>query len=292
MRSGDFLRVIEIIAGELGITESGCSSASRRSAPRPAPAPARAVDEVQLRERHEVQARIHDVLLVEAPLGAEGYAYMRSRGFRDDEVPLDWALLPPARDQHRVVQAIVGEIGEKAWPASGLSAKDGSGFSFPDHRLTLPWPASTGVDASTALLQRRLLGDGPRKYVLPSGLAAVLPYGAPDLAEMGGDDTRVLIVEGVLDAVAACALAREDGVDLVALGIPGARSWRPEWGTLVAGRDVSLGLDPDLAGKSATPVLANTLHAAGARSINITTPPGGGDWSAALQARRSERKAA
>jgi len=289
-RGGGFLLAIEHIAAELGITESGRSSSSRRSAPRPAPA--RAVDEAQLRERREMQSRIHDILLVVAPLGDEGYSYIRSRGFHDDEVPRDWCLLPRARDQHLVVQAIVDEVGADAWLESGLSAKSSSGFNFPGNRLVLPWPASTGVDATIALLQRRLLGDGQPKYVLPSGLAAVLPYGAPDLAEMGGEDTRVLIVEGVLDAVAARALAREDDVDLVALGIPGARSWRPEWGALVTDRDVSLGLDPDLAGKGAALVLANTLRAAGARSINITTPPGGEDWSAALLTRRSGRRAA
>jgi len=291
-KGGGFLLAVEHIAAELGITESGRSKSSRRSVPRPTPAPARAVDEALLRERREMQARIHGVLLAVAPLGDEGRAYTRSRGFRDDEVPLDWCLLPPARDQHLVVQAIIDEVGADAWLESGLSAKSSSGFNFPDNRLVLPWPASMGVDATIALLQRRLLGDGQPKYVLPSGLAAVLPYGAPDLDLVVGGDTRVLIVEGVLDAVAARALAREDDVDLVALGIPGARSWRPEWGALVTDRDVSLGLDPDLAGKSAALVLANTLRAAGARSINVITPPGGEDWSAALLTRRSGREAA
>jgi len=257
------------------------------------PAPARDAD---LEERREMQERIHRVLLDVAPMNDEGRAYLRRRGFRDEEIPTDWCVLPELRDQHTVVRAIMDEIGRDAWiERSGMVGHAGRPMSWPQHRLVIPWCAEASVQSQVAMLQRRLLDDshgsidghgGKKrvdKYVSPAVLAKPpWPWGVED-AEVTGPGTVLVIAEGAIDALALRLLARERDLDWWPVGIPGVRNWRKEWATLGAGRPCIVALDTDEAGESRIAELAAELDAAGCDGAPTRRRPvAGKDWAETL----------
>jgi DNA primase len=78
----------------------------------------------------------------------------------------------------------------------------------------------------------------------------------------------MLLVEGSPDMISA----RSRG--LPAVGVPGDHAWEPEWARLLAGRDVSVVMDCDDAGRSAARRIAGDLEAAGATARVIDLAPG------------------
>lgn len=301
-QGGDVLNVIAVLHGlgtsgrdfarlvELGEQLAGIVPGETPLPPaRPKPTPK--TDDSE--ERYAVQARIADVLLDVAPLGDEGRAYLRVRGFHDDEIPGDWCLLPPPDEQRRLIDAIIAEIGRDAWcELSGLATRDGRSFAHPHARLVIPWRAAPGVQADVAYLQRRRLdGEKISKYVGPAGIRAPWPFGIEDF-EIDGEGVTLVLVEGALDVLAMRALARTHGLDRIALGIPGAKNWRREWAALGAGRDVIVALDGDDAGNGEIGNIALDLSDAGARDVSSEAPMHGKDWSDTLAHARGGKVAA
>jgi len=153
-------------------------------------------------------------------------------------------------------------------------------FVWPVHRVGIPWRSP---DGRIQTVQRRRLNDGERKYVFPSGRAPRFPFGVEAMA-WAGPDTQLVFCEGAFDALALRLLARRDGHDLFALGLPGARGWRSEWASLASGRVALVALDPDAAGLEAREAVKADLFGAGARRVLRFQPRGGAkDWAAYVE---------
>ncbi len=63
----------------------------------------------------------------------------------------------------------------------------------------------------------------------------------------------MILVEGESD----CHAAWHHGV--LALGIPGAKGWKPDWAKLIEGRDVYVWQEPDDAGASLVAAVSETM---------------------------------
>jgi DNA primase len=81
----------------------------------------------------------------------------------------------------------------------------------------------------------------------------------------------MLLVEGPPDMISA----RSRGLPAVA--VPGDHAWEAEWASLLAGRQVSLIMDCDRAGRQAAQRIAGDLDAAGAAARVIDLAPGRAD---------------
>lgn len=93
--------------------------------------------------------------------------------------------------------------------------------------------------------QDRALGPSPRRWNSPRG-ATSLPYNLPALEDRG--IRAVVVCEGPGDTITATRALRNDP-GIVAIGIPGASSWRDDYARLLGGLDVVIASDNDEAGE-------------------------------------------
>lgn len=123
-----------------------------------------------------------------------------------------------------------------------------------------------------SLFRAKLFGaDGKQRWIGKKGLG-VIPYGLEQLSK-GGD--ALVLTEGESDTLAL----RVAWPNIVAIGIPGASSWKSEW-KCVAGRfeRVYLSFDADEPGRDLAERVA--LDIPHAKALNL---PPGSDTRAVLQ---------
>lgn len=130
---------------------------------------------------------------------------------------------------------------EKKLPAAWLAQE----FALRTHRereVAIPYLDAEGNPA----FEKYRAGDG--RFRAGKG-AKLIPYGLDRLDEAGS----VLIVEGESDVH---TLARHG---VAAVGIPGARNWKPEWTKYLDGLDIRVWKEPDDAGADMVRRLAADL---------------------------------
>ena len=199
--------------------------------------------------------------------------YLRKRGLLEEAIADRWGALPGDRAR---LNRLIEELGDDA---RTLDLCSGAGLpKYADHVLLIPW---RGVDGEICLLQRRALtSDAKPKYVMPSGCGATTPYGIDRVSPSEGN---LAIVEGAIDVLAYRKLCALENIVRDVIGIAGVTSWKKEWDTLVAGRDVLLSFDNDDAGNSCAVKLAPRFLKAGATSIVRRVPRGANDWAELLE---------
>jgi DNA primase len=178
--------------------------------------------------------------------------YLESRCLLDMAAEFGLFALPKREHQYVVIAELTATFGVETLGRCGLLRQGRDGrymtreLQWSQHRLCIPWLARDGrIDA----LQRRKLGDwGKPKYIFPAGIAPTQPFGCQLLR--AGDARPVALVEGALDVVALTKLCRLNGIDRVALGMPGVDGWRESWSSYLQGRDTYVATDNDEAGDS------------------------------------------
>jgi DNA primase len=192
--------------------------------------------------------------------------------------------LPDRTKQGEVVAELLKVFEVETLFASGLIRRDDSGrydfrhLQWSEHRLCVPWANLSGqVEA----LQRRCLGSSKPKYVFPSGIAPMHPFGIAQLRTVPKDHP-IAFCEGALDTIALTAICRREGYSIIALGLPGVDGWRESYSDLCRGRVVYLAFDNDAAGTKAFVDLAPRLHEAGVTEIHRWQPDCGNDWGDTL----------
>lgn len=94
-----------------------------------------------------------------------------------------------------------------------------------------------------------------RSYWLPGSGSGQIPYGLEQLGS-GQAGEAIVLTEGESDALAL----RLAFPDAVVLGLPGASSWRTEWGGYLAGYSrIYLSFDADKAGRKLTDAVAQDV---------------------------------
>jgi DNA primase len=203
------------------------------------------------------------------------------------------AALPPPPAQSVLIAKLLDTFSADSLELAGLLWRDeGTGeirrdrFAFPHNRLVIPW---RNVDGSVAVLQRRRLDDQKaQKYVFPTGIKPLLPFGAEALRASDADRVIVL-VEGGLDVLALRLLDRRDRLGVLPLGLPGLAGWRPDWARFAKGRTVRIGFDADAAAEKSIQAVAEDLGAAGAATVERWTP-NAKDWCALVEQQAGARK--
>ena len=215
--------------------------------------------------------------------------YLEERGLLAEARADGWWALPPEPRQAELVAWLAeladngGEdVAEEHRPQFTRADLDALGWRRVPHggaRLCIPWRTPAGV---VQTIQRRRLDAGEPRYVFLPGRATRWPFGVERLRD-AGPGAIVALCEGALDALALRRIARSRGVEAVALGLPGAATWKPEWSELCRGRRVVLAFDADAAGDKATAVLEHELVRFGCR-VSAEAPVGVKDWAATLAA--------
>lgn len=245
-------------------------------------------------EQPQLDADTYDALATRlldlCPLDGDVARYVEGRGLLAVARAAGLGALPAYAGQAALVGRLVADgFGPDALVAAGLlRARNGEpdlqAFAHPAARLLLPWRGPGGA-ATIDVLQRRRIDAGEPKYVAPRGRPLRYPFGA-DALESLGPDTSIAYVEGALDALAVRALAAQEGLDLLPLGLPGLQAWRSSWATYAQGRVARIALDADAAGEGKVAELQRDLYAAGAARVTRLRPPQGTkDWADALVAR-------
>lgn len=202
------------------------------------------------------------------------------------------AALPPPAAQGVLIAKLLDTFSAESLELAGLLWRDDAGhvqrdrFAFQHNRLVIPW---RGRDGSISVLQRRRLDDQKaQKYVFPSGIKPLLPFGAERLR--ANDSERVIVlVEGALDVLALRLIDRRDRLGVMPLGLPGLGGWRSEWARFAKGRHVRIGFDADDAGELVVQSIADELYAAGAANVERWTPHAK-DWCALVEQQVSTGK--
>jgi len=134
------------------------------------------------------------------------------------------------------------------------------GVGFDGGRITVPIAASDG--ALQGLLRLRVDGgQRPKVLAAPATRLGLIPY--PRVDERG----RLVLVEGPSDMLAA----RSAG--LAAIAVPGTHAWRAQWATAFAGREVTVVMDADRAGRDASRRIARDVERHGARAAIVDLDP-------------------
>lgn len=191
------------------------------------------------------------------------------------------AGLPPRTEQGALLAKLAEMFEIETIARAGLVRRDQSGnpdlsaFVHPENRLAIPW---LGLDGSIAVLQRRRLDDEKPKYVFPSGMRPLLPFGAERLRAHAAD-RMIVFVEGALDVLALRLLDSRDRLGILPLGLPGLDGWRPDWARFAKGHEVAIGFDADAAGQSKVDAVSADLYRAGASRVERWKPKGAKDWA-------------
>lgn len=272
------------ILAELGAGSGVARGTLQLQQPAPPPEPPKPTLPPDLYDR--VATRLLELAL----LDGEVADYLAGRGLLAVGRAAGLGALPAYAGQGKLVAQLVTDFGVDTLVAAGLVFVGDSGepdlraFRSPAARLLIPWRAP-GVSGAIDVVQRRRIDAGQPKYVTPAGRRMHYPFGADLAVEQIGPDTSVAFVEGALDVLALRAFVELEGLDVVALGIPGVSNWSPTWATFARGRVARIALDADGAGEAKVAELAAQLHAAGAAKVTRLVPPKGAkDWADALAA--------
>lgn len=130
-------------------------------------------------------------------------------------------------------------------------------------RLTIPYQTVSGI---TSVRYRALNNEKP-KYLSRSGEIG-RPFNVRALESIEGP---IFVTEGEFDCVAATQCG------LVAIGFPGAQSWRPVFGRLLRHRDVVILCDGDDAGFKFGEVIQRDVP-----SATLVKMPNGNDVNGCL----------
>jgi DNA primase len=193
-----------------------------------------------------------------------GLAYLRRRGINRDAA-------------HRAGIGYVGHeyetaariLREELAPLSDLQAvglfNAKGNFRLFKHRLVIPYE----FDGSVHLLQVRNINwrdkerDGPKELTIGS---ITIPFNSNVFLE---EPDQVYVCEGAIDTLSLLELG------LPAVGIPGARNFKPWWVELFADvKDIVLAFDNDSAGCQATAEVTNHFAKAGRRVRVLELPEG------------------
>jgi hypothetical protein len=98
------------------------------------------------------------------------------------------------------------------------------------------------ADGAVAAVKRRLRLEEPGRFLWPKG-KSTMPYGLDRLATVSAE-TAIVIVEGESD----CWTLWHNG--FAALGIPGAKNWKPKYAELLADKNVCIWQESGMAGAS------------------------------------------
>ena len=203
--------------------------------------------------------------------------YLGKRRLLDEAILAGWSALPCDEDaQNKVIDEVIGTVGQKEWLKSGLALSDG-GLSFPDHRLIIPWCDPLGHAGN---LQRRLVHDMPDvpNYVFPKDRPLPWPYGVEHLLA-ADKDAELMFVEGAFDTLAVGAMLREAEQGRLVLGLPGVSGWRRDWRFLCVGRRVVIAFDADRAGATARDSVAADVRGIATEVRGSRPPSPFKDWA-------------
>ncbi len=288
LRGQDFAQVVELAEKIAGTN----SSPSVTSGTKTADPPWRDKDAATLE-------RFIDMLVVWTDRD-ERDRHLSRWGLRGEDAGEDVLLMPRDEYDHtnRPLQfsffcAVCDEVSVEALNRSGIASEEPPRFLYTEHLLTTVWRTPDGQPYN---LRRRILrelnqGEKTPRYVVLSnghiGQRPSWPFGVHRLKEK--PDTPVAIAEGALDALAVEAIARDQGNEILGLGLPSASDWKPEWARLLKGREVLVATDDDDAGRSAANRIRNDLERIGVE-WERATPVGEGDWADALVRMRGGKR--
>jgi hypothetical protein len=89
--------------------------------------------------------------------------------------------------------------------------------------------------------------DRPKMLAVPGSRIGLVPHPAAEASE------RILLVEGPPDMIAARSR------DLPAIAVPGNHAWRAKWASALVGRQITVVMDSDPAGRAAAGRIAESL---------------------------------
>lgn len=208
-------------------------------------------------------------LLLESPDAQEARAYLEGRGLARDRWEM-WELGYMPKDTSPIVQSL--EKNGWKWEdaksmlldAGILAQKDETRHLYPHlyGRVIAPWRDPSG--RILGFWGRKLTDEKP-KYMYTRGEWRTLPY----LLDRGGHGDRLILVEGVLDAIQC----REHGFPAVALGGVGLDAYLPSLGK-ASPKGVILVLDADEAGEKAAGSAIAKLLGLGVSAFLVSLPKG------------------
>lgn len=200
--------------------------------------------------------------------------------------------LPRTAKQGAIVAELVEKFGMENVVATGMIKRDDNGepvlsrFSFPQHRLCVPWFDRYGLIQT---VQRRCIGEvvGDKRWVFPAGRGAEWPLGAEQLSD-ASIERAVIIAEGPGDTLALRWRVFRRCVENggwehapIVVGIPSAvRALPPEWISPLLNRTILVALDRDQAGEHAAQGIMAQLNGIGCKAIRfLPKDPSCKDWS-------------
>jgi hypothetical protein len=89
--------------------------------------------------------------------------------------------------------------------------------------------------------------DRPKMLAVPGSRIGLVPHPAVEASQ------RILLVEGPPDMIAARSR------DLAAIAVPGDHAWRVKWASALVGRQITVVMDSDAAGRAAAGRIAESL---------------------------------
>ncbi len=227
-----------------------------------------------------VRPLLHLGRLDDSPIARDGTAYLRGRGLLDAAVADGWACFPSTASTRREWIKMLRETFDGR-DIDGCGFVRGSGLTFPDNRLVVPWRDPSGL--VDTIQRRRLDGQASSKYVFPSGRAPQWPYGIERLAS-APLDAPIVLVEGAVDVLARRILDMDQGKVRVVLGVPGG-GWRKRWAEYGKDRVVYVATDADEAGNRFCEQWSEQLYSAGCVEVKRLRPVGSKDWGDQVAAR-------
>ena len=132
-------------------------------------------------------------------------------------------------------------------------------IGFDGERIAVPITNQRG--ALQGVLRLRVdVWQKPKVLAAAGSRLGLIPH--PEVAA-----GSVVLVEGPSDMLAARS------VGLPAIAVPGTHAWRAEWGSALAGRDVTVVMDADRPGRDAAARIAADLRRHGARAQVVELDP-------------------
>ncbi len=162
-----------------------------------------------------------------------------------------------ARALHDDARLLTRVCGERGWKPNALREL---GVGFDGDRITVPITDQGGALQWLLRLRVDESWQTPKVRTAYGTRLGLIPH--PKLVE-----GPVVLVEGPSDALAA----RSAG--LPAIAVAGTQAWRAEWASMFSGREVTVVMDADHAGRQAAARIARDLQAHGARAAIVDLDP-------------------
>lgn len=159
-------------------------------------------------------------------------------------------------DYDRVNRALAEKFGKEALIAAGLFNENGN-LRYYRHRLLFPYLDEKIVPR---YFQARAIDSETQPKEL--NLKGVVPF-PYNVSLLDGKSGWIYLCEGVVDTLTMIDRG------FPAVGIPGVRSFKPEWANLFRGKQVILCLDQDEAGRSGSEAIQKILEGAGVSSAKL-----------------------